>query len=72
MKVRCERDGTEFEAVPRKYPSEKYPFSVNQCQEEGYAFPCRVIDCPTCVRGYFQETDGRWVADRPLTVLEVE
>lgn len=69
MRVRCERDGTEFEVTPRAYPSEEHPFSKKDCEENGYAHPCQVIDCITCCRGYFLDSDGVWRSDRPLTIL---
>lgn len=80
MKVRCERDGTEFEALVRPYPSPKKKSKIfhrngDQC-----------IDCPTCGRRYFlrdeQHLDnesvvvtgpepkaGDFVSDRVLTLL---
>ena len=72
MKVKCERDGTVFEVQPRMYPSSEYPWKKEFCKEEGYTYPCRVIYCPTCGRGYFHEVDGRWMSDRPLTIIEDE
>ena len=72
MKVRCERDGTVFEVEPAVYPLPAYPMSKERCEEDGYRFPCRCINCPICGRGYFQEIDGRWMSDRPLTILEDE
>ena len=58
MKVRCERDGTVFVANIRSYPFEaKVPTD-------------KVIDCPVCKRRYFLEQNGKFEADRTLTVLK--
>jgi hypothetical protein len=71
MQVRCERDGTVFDAQPRLYPtSEGWP--EDMCKEEGFAYPCRQITCPTCGRGYFQDEDMVWRSDRELTILKGE
>ena len=72
MKVRCERDGATFNVIPRLYPSEENPSKEYDCLKAGYRFPCRFIDCITCCRRYIQETDGQWISDRPLTILEDE
>lgn len=70
MNVKCERCGAVWDATPHPYPSSLNPWSKERCEEEGFAFPARSIDCPRCARGYFQEEDGSWVSDRPLTILE--
>jgi len=54
MKVRCERDGMEWETAIGDYPTGK---------GEKY------IDCPKCFRRYFREPDGSWESDRKLTIL---
>lgn len=72
MKVKCERDGMTFETKPLFYLTAEYQMSEKRCKEEGYRHPCRYINCPICGRGYFQETNGRWMSDRPLTILEEE
>ncbi len=64
IRVKCERDGHEWDAVPRDYT-----YLKKYAEEEGLLHPVRVIDCPKCGRGYFQEVDGRWISDRPLTVI---
>lgn len=53
--VKCERDGTVFTVIPKDYP---LPGNID-----------KLIDCPTCGRGYFLEPDGTWMSDRPLTFL---
>ena len=53
--VKCERDYTVFTVIPQDYP---LPGSID-----------KVINCPTCGRGYFLEPDGTWMSDRPLTFL---
>ena len=64
LRVRCERDGHEWDAVPRHlHVHDEY------AEQDGYAYPVRVINCPKCGRGYYQETDGTWMSDRPLTVI---
>ena len=64
IRVRCERDGHEWDAVPQPHT-----YREEYAKEDNYAYPVRVINCPKCGRGYFQETDGRWMSDRPLTVI---
>jgi len=64
VRVRCERDGYEWDAVPRDYA-----YRREYAEEDGYDWPVRVINCPKCGRGYFQGTDGRWESDRELTIL---
>ena len=70
MKVKCARHGTIFDVEPRAYPMPEYPWSKERCEDEGYMYPARVIDCPVCGRGYFQEADGRWIGDRELIIIE--
>lgn len=58
MTVKCNRDGTVFEAIVTPYPvpaGSKY------------------IECPTCARRYFyDEEKGIWESDRPLVILNKE
>lgn len=65
--VRCERDGHEWAAVPRPYT-----YREEYAKQDGYMYPVRVINCPKCGRGYFQEIDGVWRSDRDLTILPTE
>ena len=68
MKVRCERDDTEFEVDPRPYPLPGKQSKFHH--QDGDEF----IECPTCGRRYFRQdgSDGDevgWVSDRQLTIL---
>ncbi len=65
MLVRCERCGYEFNAEPRAYS-----YRREYAEQDGYRYPVQIINCTRCGRGYFQEIDGTWMSDRPLTVLE--
>lgn len=69
MKVKCNRDQTVFEVEPREYPAPGMSLSMEECREEGYAYPTKCIDCPTCHRGYFLYIDGIWRSDRELITL---
>lgn len=70
MKVRCERDGTVFEAEPKQYPTKERSMSEAWCDDLGYAYPCRTITCPTCRRMYFHLAGDYWLADRGLTIID--
>lgn len=72
MRVKCTRDGTEFNVEPRIYPHPNYSWSRKRCYEEGYDYPCLTITCPTCGRTYFRTLDGFWKSDRLLTIIEKE
>ena len=82
MKVRCERDGTVFEARPLPYPSatcRRHDFNTGGDLR---------INCPRCCRSYFlhdaehlsearagvitgpEPQAGDFVSDRVLTVVE--
>ena len=83
MKVRCERDKTEFETEPLPYPSAEHQ------SKNYYSNGDSCIHCPTCGRGYFRRDEkhlagnphmpnivtgpepkaGDFVSDRVLTVL---
>lgn len=82
MKVRCERDQTEFEAVVKPYPS-----ALHQSKNYNNGGDC-FINCPTCSRAYFLHSKehlsypdipdivtgpeakaGDFVSDRVLTIL---
>jgi len=64
MKVKCERDGTIFEAIPKKYPSEKKQTTFYRKDGDLY------IDCVMCCRRYFlYGNSGDFISDRKLTIL---
>ena len=65
MKVRCERDGTVFNTEPQPYPLSGFQTKRNDKNGD------KVIDCPTCGRGYFSDGNGNYVGDRKLTILEI-
>lgn len=76
MRVRCEKDNTVWEATPEKYPRPDVQSKYYDKNGD------RVINCPTCCRGYFFYNGGSdlikigeadktgWHSDRPLTILE--
>lgn len=49
---RCPRDQCEFEAEPRPYPRQDKQ-SKEECSSGD-----ELIDCPSCMRGYFKQDDG--------------
>lgn len=53
--VRCERDQTQFEAVPRNSLIPEKPGE-------------QTIDCPTCGRGYYGTIKEGFWSDRELTI----
>ena len=58
MRVRCNREGTEFEAMVVPYPVPK---------------GAKYIECPTCHRRYFYDSEkDKWESDRPLVILSNE
>ena len=75
MRVRCNRDGTEFEAVPQPYPTSSRPSRMYDKDGD------KRILCPTCGRAYFHYNEGQdlsdlgesgktgWHSDRPLMTL---
>ena len=80
MRVKCERDNTEWGAFPMPYPAEGRQTTFYN--EEGDMF----LDCPTCCRRYFlydakhltgreksvagrTPVAGDYFSDRILTVL---
>lgn len=82
LRVRCERDRTEFEPDIRSYPSGGGNASKNYD-----AFGDLQIVCPCCSRAYFHYNQGKdlkemkeewkkgwhgWHSDRPLTILRAE
>lgn len=72
MLVKCNRDGTVWKATPKQYPRSSLGLSEDICEEVGYAYPCQIINCPKCKRGYILRVDGIWMSDRPLEILGEE
>jgi hypothetical protein len=71
MLVKCERDGTKFEATVQPYPSKG-----SQSEYYDKDGDKRIV-CPTCGRAYFHYNSGEeaggktgWHSDRQLTILE--
>jgi hypothetical protein len=80
FKVKCERDGTIWEAIGFPYPTKDRQTNFNNKDGD------RFIECPKCARRYFlvdaagakfindrernmNAKGGDWVCDRILTIL---